>query len=96
MILKLNDKRNVIIVSFFHDGALQYVTAKPIATLDYNNNMGKLAGITPNFKITHERPCKYCQKLFRDTLDMVCLNAHILYIRKKGGRMSWLEFQLTD
>jgi hypothetical protein len=43
--------------------------------------------------MAHESLCKY-QKIFIYMLDIVCLSAHILY-RKKGGKMSRLDFQLT-
>jgi hypothetical protein len=81
-----------IIVSSFHDGALQNVTAKkgvvqkPIAVLDYNKNIG---GVDRNdsqlgsYKITCERFHKYYQKLFSFLLDIVYVNAHIIFREKR-------------
>ena len=103
MIMKWKDKRDVVLVSTFHDGTMEPVKTrkgviqKPSVVLDYNKNMG---GVDMNdaqlqsYKLARERLKRWYQKMFRYLLDMVCLNAFIIY-KKKGGRISRLNFQLT-
>jgi len=75
----------------------QRVIQKPSVVLDYNKNMvgvDRNDGQPQNYKLARERPGKYYQKMFRYLLDVVCLNAFIIY-KKKGGSISRLDFQLT-
>jgi len=75
----------------------QGVIQKPFVVLDYNKNVvgvDRNDGQLQNYKLARERPGKYYQKLFRYFLDVVCLNAFIIY-KKKGGTISRLDFQLT-
>jgi len=46
------------------------------------------------YKLARERLKKYYQKMCRYLLDVVCLNAFIIY-KKKGGSISRLDFLLT-
>jgi len=103
MIMKWNDKRDVVLVSTFHDDSMENVTTrqgviqKPSVVLDYNKNMG---GVDRNddklqsYKLARERLKKYYQKMYRCLLNVVCLNAFIIY-KKKGGSISRLDFLLT-
>ena len=103
MIMKWKDKRDVILVSTFHDDSMENVTTrqgviqKPSVVLDYNKNMGGVDrndGQLQSYKLARERLKKYYQKMFRYLLDVVCLNAFIVY-KKKGGSISRLDFLLT-
>ena len=103
MIMKWKDKRDVVLVSTFHVDSMenvkprQGVIQKPAVVLDYNKNMG---GVDRNdaqlqsYKLARERIKKLYHKMFRYLLDVVCLNAFIIY-RKKGGTFSRLRFLLT-
>ena len=101
MIMKWKDKRDVL-VSIFHDDSMENVTTrqgviqKPSVILDYNKIMGGVDrndGQLQSYKLALERLEKYYQKMFRYLLDVVCLNAFIVY--KKGGSISRLDFLLT-
>jgi hypothetical protein len=73
------------------------VIQKPSVDFDYNKNMG---GVDRNdgqlhaYKLARERLKKSYQKMFHYLLDVVCLNAFIIY-KKKGGSISRLDFLLT-
>ena len=98
---KWKDKRDVILVSTFHDDCMENVTRqgiiqKPSVVLDYNKNMGGVNrndGQLQSYKLAPERLKKYYQKMFRYLLNVVCLNAFIIY--KKVGSISRLDFLLT-
>jgi hypothetical protein len=102
MIMKWKDKRDVVLVSTFHDDSTEDVTTrkgivqKSSVVLDYNKNMGGVDtndGQLQSYKLAREHLKKYYQKTFRYFLDVVCLNAFIIY--KKGGSISRLDFLLT-
>jgi len=103
MIMKWKDKWDVVIVSTFHDDSMENVTTrqgviqKPSVILDYNKNMGGVdrnVGQFQSYKLARERLKKYYQKMFCYLLDVVCLNAFMIY-KKKGGSISRLDFLLT-
>ena len=103
MIMKWKDKRDVVLVSTFHDDSMENVTTrqgviqKPSVVFDYNKNMGGVDrndGQLQSYELARELLKKYYQKMFRYLLDEVCLNAFIIY-KKKGGSMSRLDFLLT-
>jgi len=75
----------------------QGVIQKPSVFLDYNKNMvgvDRNDGQLQSYKFARECLAKYYQKMFRCLLDVVCLNAFIMY-KKKGGSISKLDFLLT-
>jgi len=99
MTMKWKDKRDVVLISTFHDDSMENVTTrqgviqKPFVVLDYNKNMGGVNrndGQLQSYKLAEERLKKYYQKMFR----YLCLNAFIIY-KKKGGSISRLDFLLT-
>jgi len=47
-----------------------------------------------SYNLARERLKKYYQKMFHYLLDVVCLNAFIIY-EKNGGSISRLDFLLT-
>ena len=103
MIMKWKDKRDVVLVSTFHDDSMQDVTTRQgviqelSVVFDYNKNMGgveRIDGQMQSYKLAQERLKKYYQKMFRYLLDVVCLNAFIIY-KKNGGSISRLDFLLT-
>jgi len=51
-------------------------------------------GQLQSYELARERLKKYYQKMLRYLLDVVCLNAFIIY-KKKGGSISRLDFLLT-
>jgi len=101
MIMKWKDKRDVTLISTFHDDSMENVTRqgviqKPSVILDYNKNTGGVDrndGQLQSYKLAQERLKKYYQKMFRYLLDVVRLNAFIIY--KKGGSICMLDFLLT-
>jgi len=75
----------------------QGVIQKPSLVVDYNKNMGGVDrndGQLQSYKLARGRLKKYYQKMFRYLLDVVCLDAFIIY-KKKGGSISRLNFLLT-
>ena len=102
-IMKWKDKRDVVLVSTFHDDTMENVTTrqgviqKPSVVLDYNKNMegvDRNDGQLQSYKLAREHLKKYYQKTFRYLLDVVCLDAFTIY-KKKGGSISRLDFLLT-
>ena len=92
MILKWNDKKDVYIMSTFHDASVKEVgrqdacKIKPIVCSDYNDTMGGVDlsdYFLSSYPSARKRLKKYYQKQFRHILDMAVLNAHILF--KKSG-----------
>jgi len=103
MIMKWKDERDVVLVSTFHDDTMENVTArqgviqKPSVIFDYNKNLGGVDrndGQLQSYKLAREHLKKYYQKMFLYLLDVVCLNAFIIY-KKKVGSISRLDFLLT-
>jgi len=101
IIMKWKDKRNVLI-NTFHDDSMENVTTrqgviqKLSVVLDYNKNMGGVDsndGQFQSYKLARKHPKKYYQKMFRYLLDVVCLNAFIIY--KDGSIYRLLDFLLT-
>jgi hypothetical protein len=87
MIMKWKDKRDVVLVSTFHDDSMEKVTSrkgviqKPSVVLDYKKNLGGVDrndGQLESYKLARDRLNKYYQKMFRYLLDVVCLNAFII------------------
>jgi len=75
----------------------QGVIQKPSVVFEYNKNIGGVDrndGQLQSYKLARERLKKYYRKMFRYFLDVVCLNAFIIY-KKKGGSISRLDFLLT-
>jgi len=73
------------------------VIQKPSVILDYNKNIGGVDwndGQLQSYKLARECLKKYYQKMFHYLLDVVCLNAFIIY-KQKGGSISRLDFLLT-
>ena len=73
------------------------VNQKPSVILDYDKNMGGVDrndGQLQSHKLAPECLKKYYQKMFCYILDVVCLNAFIIY-KKKGESISRLDFLLT-
>ena len=97
MIMKWKDKRDVVLVSTFHDDSMEDVTTrqgiiqKPSVVFDYNKNIGGVDrndGQLQSYKLARKHLKKYYQ-MFRCLLDVVCLNAFIIH--KKGGSISRLD-----
>jgi len=87
MIMKWKDKRDVILVSTFHDDSMENVTTrqaiiqKPSVVFDYDKNMGAVDrndGQLQSYELARERLKEYYRKMFRYLLDVVCLNAFII------------------
>ena len=100
MLLKWKDKKDVHILSNFHDASVKSVgkmPIKPIFCYDYNDTMG---GVDLSYCFLSLYPSarkhlkKYYQKQFRHILDMAILNAHILF-KKSGAKDSRLTFILN-
>jgi len=103
VIMKWKYKRDVVLLSIFHDDSMenvttrQGVTQKPFVVLDYKKNMGGVDrndGQLQSYKLAREHLKKYYQKMFRYLLNVVCLNTFIIY-KKMGGSISRLDFLLT-
>jgi hypothetical protein len=102
MFMKWKDRRDVVLISTFHDDSMEDVTTrqgviqKPSVILQYYKNMlgvNRNDGQLQSYKLAPEHLKKYYQKMFHYLLDVVCLNAFIIY--KKGGSLSRLDFLLT-
>jgi len=58
MIMKWKDKRDLVLISKFHDHSIEDVTTgqgviqKPSVIFDYNKNVGGLKGMMGNCKVT--------------------------------------------
>jgi len=96
-------QKDVVLISTFHDDNMENLTTrqgviqKPSVILDYIKNMGGVDrndGQLQSYKLARERLKKHYQKTFHYLLDVVCLNALIIY-KKKGGSISRLDFLLT-
>ena len=103
MLLKWKDKKDVHIMSTFHDASVKEVgrqgarKIKPIVCCDYNDTMGGVDlsdCFLSSYPSARKRLKKYYQKQFRHILDMAILNAHILF-KKSGGKDSRLAFILN-
>ena len=103
LIMKWKNKRDIVLVSTFHDDSMDVVTSgqgviqKPSVILACNKNMGEVDrndGQLQSNKLARECLKKYYQKMFCYLLDVVCLNAFIICM-KKGGSISSLDFLLT-
>jgi len=103
MIMKWKDKKDVVLICTFHDDSMENVTTrqgviqKPSVVFDYNKNIGGVDrndGQVQSYKLAQDRLKKYYQKMFRCLLDVVCLNAFIIY-KKKSGSISRLDLLLT-
>ena len=103
MLLKWKDKKDVHIMSTFHDASVKEVgrqdarKIKPIVCCDYNDTMGGVDlsdCFLSSYPSARKRLKKYYQKQFRYILDMAVLNAHILF-KKSEEKDSRLAFILN-
>ena len=103
MVLKWKDKKDVHMLSTIHDASTKEVGStnapkvKPKVCCDYNDTMGGVDlsdAFLSVYPSSRKRLKKYYQKQFRHILDMVVLNAHILY-QKSGGVNARLPFILN-
>ena len=97
MIMKWKDKRDVVLISTFHDYSMedlrtrQGVIQKP-SVLDYSKNtegVNRNDGQLQSYKLARE-----CLKKYYHLLNVVCLNAFVIY-KKNGGSIPRLDFLLT-
>jgi len=88
MIMKWKDKGDVVLISTFHDHSMgdvktrQGIIQKPSVVFDYNKIMGGVKrndGQLQSYNLASERLKKYYQKMFHYLLEVVCLNAFIIY-----------------
>ncbi|XP_035216802.1 piggyBac transposable element-derived protein 4-like [Stegodyphus dumicola] len=100
MIMKWKDKKDVIILSTIHDNKFvemekrRKTISKPEFIADYNKNMGGIDltdGQMKTYEIARNQVKKYYYKIFLHALDMVCLNAYLLY-KKDGSHLDRLHF----
>ncbi|XP_046989124.1 piggyBac transposable element-derived protein 4-like [Schistocerca americana] len=103
MVMKWKYKRDIVMVSTFHDDTFVNVNSKkgivqkPQAVVGYNKNMGgvdRCNSQLQSYQMARSRLKKYYQKLFRHLLDTACYNAYILY-KKHGGEQSRMSILLV-
>ena len=79
------DKRQVYMLSTVHSDAMvpqaEGKVSKPLAILDYNNNMGLVdkSDMQMSFNDTTRRSMKWYKKLFFRLVDVAIYNAYLLY-----------------
>ena len=100
MIMKWKDKREVYFVSTVHNDNMmkiekrKIITKKPEVVINYNKKMGGVDlsdGIIIAYSSARKRLKKYYKKIFLHLLDIICLNAFILY-KKNNGSLSRINF----
>ncbi|XP_046998417.1 piggyBac transposable element-derived protein 4-like [Schistocerca americana] len=103
MVMTWKDKRDVVMVSTFHDDTFVNVNSKkgivqkPQVVDDYNKNMeggDRCDSQLQSYQMAISRLKKHYQKLFRHLLDIVCYNAYILY-KMHGGEQSRMSFLIS-
>ena len=104
MVLKWKDKKDVSILSTFHDNAMVNTVSrrgaqrsKPQAIANYNKNMGGVDlsdNLLTHYSSARNRLKKFYIKMFRHLLDMSVLNSYITY-KKQGGKMKRVHYVVT-
>jgi hypothetical protein len=100
------DKRDVTMLSTIHTaefvetGKTDYRTGapktKPSAADDYSKNMGKVdrSDMMISFVKSTRKTMKWHKKLFLHLIDLSMFNAHAMYMKKSGTRISLGSFAL--
>jgi hypothetical protein len=98
--MKWKDKRDVVLVSTFHDDSVEDATSrqgiiqKPSVIFDCNKNMGVVDrndGQLQSSKLALECLRKYYKKMFCCLLDVVCVNAFNIYKKKVEAYLGWIS-----
>ena len=108
--LKWRDKREVALLSTFHDDSFvekrrrtrlapdgTEVVKKPIAIEDYNQSMGgvdKADQLVLYYGYAH-RAMKWWKRVFFHMLDLALVNAHILFNATNEAKKTQLEFRIA-
>ncbi|XP_015186433.1 PREDICTED: piggyBac transposable element-derived protein 4-like isoform X2 [Polistes dominula] len=100
MLMKWKNKREVYLASTVHNDNMikiekrKIITRKPEVVIDYNKKMGGVDlsdGIIIAYSAVRKRLKKYYKRIFLHLLDIICLNAFILY-KKNNGSLSRINF----
>jgi hypothetical protein len=103
-VMKWRDKRNVLMISTYHDAEIKIVTKrgkdtqKPVCVIDYNKWMGGVDlkdQLLQTFLV--ERKCmhKWYMKLLKRLLNATVLNAMIIYRHNTGKQIDQLAFRVN-
>lgn len=104
--LKWTDRRDVHMLTTLNlnemgdTGKLDRITGvkllKPLAVLDYNENMGGVdkSDMMLSFTDSARRTIKWYKKFFLHLLDTSVLNSHVVYGMKTGKKQTLASFQL--
>jgi len=93
-VLKWRDKRNVTMVSTYHNADTQRIsnkdkeTEKPLCVIDYNHNMGGVDlkdQLLHMYMVERKKMTKWYLKLFKRLLNSTVLNSFVVY-RQVTGR----------
>ena len=102
-VLKWNDRKNVTLLSTYHNDATMPVnkrgkeTQKPVCVIDYNHNMG---GVDLKDQLLHmylverKKMTKWYMKLFRRLLNCAVLNSLIIYRQVTGRKIEQLSYRI--
>jgi hypothetical protein len=103
-VMKWRDKRNVVMISTYHDAEMQSVTKrgketkKPVCVIHYNKWMGGIDlkdQLLQTYLVERKRLHKWYMKLFRRLLNATVLNAMIIYRHNTGQQIDQLAFRVN-
>ncbi|XP_015117278.1 piggyBac transposable element-derived protein 4-like [Diachasma alloeum] len=101
-VMKWYDKKNVTMISTFHDASMDVVTKrgkekeKPKCILEYNKYMGGVDlhdQLMQPFLLERKKSNKWYIKLFKRFLNSSVVNAYIIYQKRTGTNVGQLDFR---
>jgi len=103
--LKWKDKKDVSMLSTFHNDAVCTTVSKrgsqqqkPQVIADYNNHMGAVDQsdqMLVAYPSERKRHRVWYKKLFRHLVNQSVLNAYVLFSKDNPGRMTHLQFRIS-
>jgi hypothetical protein len=103
-VMKWHDKRNVLMISTFHDTKMKsemkrgIEIRKPVCVVEYNKCMGGVDlkdQLLQMYLVERKRMHKWYMKLFRRLLNATVLNALIIYRHNTGHKIDQLAFRVN-
>lgn len=104
MALKWHDKKEVTMLSTYHDESTAEIEKrgekkhKPVVVIDYNNSMGAVDSadqMVTTYPAERKRHKVWYKKFFRHLMNVTVLNAYILYKKDNDKQsVSHVEFRL--
>ena len=96
MIFKWRDKRDVLLISTIHGTNMIQkekrgtIITKPEVVQDYATKMGGVDlsdGMIASYTLARKRIKKYYKKIFLHLVDVMCMNAFLLYKKMVGNSL---------